>query len=122
MDSAETPDVESQLRCLTSEKSRPLSEPRFPQLQMETVKPLLLPSQGSGAGKHTHSLCENACRARPSLASVSRPGTSVQLVVWPWGLPWTQPKEDDHPLPPTHPEDFRGHLPIFSFLKLKLPH
>ena len=119
MDSAETPDVESQLRCLTSEKSRPLSEPRFPQLQMETVKPLLLPSQGSGAGKHTHSLCENACRARPT---VSRPGTSVQLVVWPWGLPWTQPKEDDHPLPPTHPEDFRGHLPIFSFLKLKLPH
>lgn len=50
------------------------------------------------------------------------PEDSVQLVAWPWGLPWAQPNEDDHRLLPTHPEDFRGHLLIFSFLKLELPH
>lgn len=53
VDSAETPDVEFQLCCLTSEKSRPLSEPQFPQLRMGTVKPLLLPSQGRGRKTHT---------------------------------------------------------------------
>ena len=39
---------------MTSEKSLPLSEPQFPQLQMETMKPLLLTLLGGGAGKpHT---------------------------------------------------------------------
>lgn len=48
-------------RRVTSEKSLPLSEPQFPQLQMETMKPLLLTLLGAGAGK-PHTACVTRSR------------------------------------------------------------